>query len=105
MRDQQTLLNEIKDFLITNNAELLQFMYYPKIFGNIIVKVKFANIEHTFTLDRGEIYHNDNMLCDSTYHVQGKSDGFPKLLEVINKELFVSRGHKGTEECVLIVPT
>ena len=78
---------EIIKTLLPTNAAVVSFDYNEKVFGNIVLKVEIEKDIHTFITDRGEIYHNGKMLCDSSYHYTEKEDTFPKLLQLINKEL------------------
>ena len=78
----------IEKLLSLYDATLIDFQYYKKIFGNIIVKIKYRGVIHEFIVDRGEISHNEKMICDNTYHIAGKDDAFDKLCECIVKELF-----------------
>ena len=77
----------LKSILDTYQAELVSYEYYQKIFGNYVILINFGEQTHTFVTDRGEIYHNDKMMCDSSYHVDGSDDTFTKLLEIIKQEL------------------
>ena len=60
------MLNALKAVLPTE-ATLVSFDYNGKVFGNIVVEIEVAKIMHTFVTDRGEIYHNKKMICDSSY--------------------------------------
>jgi len=66
---------------------LISFEYDQKHFGNMIAKIQSASGIYTFVTDRGEIYCNDKMICDSSYHYFEKEDTFPKLLSIIKNEL------------------
>jgi hypothetical protein len=79
-------VNEMKHFIISelpSDAILIDFIYDSKCFGNMIAKIKQNGKVHTFITDRGEIYHNNEMLCDSSYRYKEKEDTFPKLLQMI----------------------
>ena len=80
------MLEMIKALLPTN-ATVVSFDYYGKVFGNIVLKLEIGKDTHTFITDRGEIYHNGKMLCNSSYHYTEKEDTFPKLLQLIKQEL------------------
>ena len=80
------MLEMVKD-LLPVNATIVSFDYYEKVFGNIVLKLKIGKDIHTFTTDRGEIYHNEKMLCNSSYRYIEKEDTFPKLLQLIKQEL------------------
>ncbi len=80
------MLNAMKAVLPAE-ATLVSFEYNDKVFGNIVVKIELKKIMHTFVTDRGEIYHNGKMICDSSYRHTEKEDTFPKLLQIIKNEL------------------
>ena len=80
------MLEMIKALLPTN-ATVVSFDYNEKVFGNIVLKLEIGKDTHTFITDRGEIYHNGKMLCNSSYHYTEKEDTFPKLLQLIKQEL------------------
>ena len=66
---------------------LVSMDYNGKIFGNIVVVIEFAKVNHIFTTDRGDIYHNGKMLCNRSYHYIENDDTFSKLLKMIKREL------------------
>ena len=83
-------VDEMKQHILSilpSNSILIDFRYDAKCFGNMIVKIKQNEIIHVFITDRGEIYHNDEMLCDSSYRYKEKEDTFPKLLQMIKNVL------------------
>lgn len=83
-------IDEMKQFIISalpSDAILIDFIYDSKCFGNMIAKIKQNGKVHTFITDRGEIYHNDEMLCDSSYQYKEKEDTFPKFLQMIKMKL------------------
>ncbi len=73
--------------ILPAEATLVSFDYNEKVFGNIVVEIELAKIKHTFITDRGEIYHNGKMICDSSYLYIEKKDTFSKLLQMIKIEL------------------
>ena len=86
--DRKFTIDEMKQFIISalpSDAILVDFIYDSKCFGNMIVKIKQNKKLHTFITDRGEIYHNNVMLCDSSYQCQ--EDAFFKLLQIIKSAL------------------
>lgn len=85
---ENKMIDEINKFLISHNAKLLRFEVNYKAFGDLVVEIEFNNIKHLFIIDKGEIYHNQKFLCNNSYHEVDKNDTFPKLLEMIEKELF-----------------
>lgn len=73
--------------ILPANCTLASFEYDKKHFGNMIVKINSPSKYYTFVTDRGEIYCNDKMICDSSYRYFEKEDTFPKILSVIKSEV------------------
>ena len=72
-------VDEMKQHIVSilpSNSTLINFIYDAKCFGNMIAKIKQNGKVHTFITDRGEIYHNDEMLCDSSYQYKEKKIHF-----------------------------
>ena len=69
------------------NAELISFEYRKQVFGNMVVKMRKAETVYDFVTDRGEIYYNNSLVCDASYHQAGKSDTFSRLVEIIKKHV------------------
>lgn len=65
------------------NFEVIEFNYYNKIFGNIVLRIKKEDKELNFVTDRGEIYCNSELLCNYEYLRKGNKTTPQKLLEVI----------------------
>lgn len=83
-------IDEMKQHIISvlpDNVTLIDFSYDAKCFGNIIAQIKKRGKTHTFIADRGEIWHNKTVLCDSSYQCREKEDTFSKLLQMISKEM------------------
>jgi len=83
-------VDEMKQHIVSilpSNSTLIDFLYDAKFFGNMIVKINQNGKAHIFITDRGEIYHNDEMLCDSSYQYKEKEDTFHKLLQMIKNVL------------------
>ena len=72
--------------ILPANYTLVSFEFDRKHFGNIIAKINSPSKHYTFVTDRGEIYCNGKMICDSSYRYFEKEDTFPKLLSVIKSE-------------------
>lgn len=70
------------------NAKIIKFDYYKKAFGNFVIEVEYDGKLHTIITDRGEIIINDNFICGISYLTEGQ-DTFTKLLEMVEKELFI----------------
>ena len=69
------------------NFEVIEFNYYNKIFGNIVLRIKKEDKELNFVTDRGEIYCNSELLCDYEYLRKENKTTPQKLLEVIELKL------------------
>ncbi|MBQ7761384.1 MAG: hypothetical protein IJ400_04940 [Clostridia bacterium] len=79
--------NEINSMLKKYNCELIEFTYYEKVFGNIVLKFKFHEKELCFVLDRGDIYCDGKLMCNYEYLKNKKTDKQQKLLEMIELKL------------------
>lgn len=86
---ERKIKEKLNFFLNEHDAKLVNFEYYYEIFGNIVIDIEFMSITHRFVTDRGEIYHNENLVCDNSYHVAGKSDTLEMLVKVIEEKLFL----------------
>ena len=73
--------------ILPAEIKIESFDYNTRCFGNIVVELSAPDGKHTFTSDRGEIYHNGKMLCDSAYLWSEKTDTFSKMLQIIKHEL------------------
>lgn len=73
--------------ILPSGATLVSFDRNEQFFGNLALKITLDRVTHTFVTDRGEIYHNGKLLCDSSYHKAGNDDTFLKLLQLIKREL------------------
>ncbi|MBP3478882.1 MAG: hypothetical protein J6K03_05285 [Oscillospiraceae bacterium] len=83
-------VDEMKQFVISalpSDAKLIDFTYNSKCFGNMTAKIKQSGKVHTFITDRGEIYYNGEMVCDSSYRYKEKEDIFPRLIQMIKNTL------------------
>ena len=81
--EMETVIKQI----LPANYTIESFEFDRKHFGNIIVKINSPNKHYTFVTDRGEIYCNGKMICDSSYRYFEKEDTFAKLLSVIESEV------------------
>ena len=73
--------------ILPKEIKTISFAYDARCFGNIVVVLSAPDGKHMFTSDRGEIYHNGKMLCDSAYLWSEKTDTFSKMLQIIKHEL------------------
>lgn len=91
MKFEKILFNKIRILCNKKNAEILEFIYYKKIFGNIVVKIKYKDSNHEFIIDRSEVYYNYNntskLICSNIYGENSNYNRYEKLLETIDKEL------------------
>ena len=78
-----------------HGAKIVSFSYYPEYFGDMVVTVDYHNSRFEFTTDRGEIYCNNEFVCDGSYHVAGKKDTIDKLIEVMQSILFDEQDNFG----------
>lgn len=69
------------------NFEVIEFNYYNRIFGNIVLRIKKGEKELNFVTDRGEIYCNSELLCDYEYLRKENKTTLQKLLEIIEFKL------------------
>lgn len=83
MKEEKLLIVKINSLLKQKNAKLIEFKYYKKVFGNMVVLIENGEQKHLFVADKGAIYHNDKLFCDNSYHIKGKDDCFNKLCEAI----------------------
>ena len=82
--------DEMKQYIISilpDDATLVNVSYSSNSFVNMIVEIKQNGKLHTFITDKGEIYHNNTMLYDSSYQYFEKNDTFSKLIQVIKDVL------------------
>ena len=69
------------------NFEVIEFNYYKKIFGNIVLKIKKEEKELNFITDRGDIYCNSELLCNYDYIRKDNKKTPDKLLEMVELKL------------------
>ena len=69
------------------NFEVIEFNYYKKIFGNIVLKIKKEEKELNFITDRGDIYCNSELLCNYDYIRKEHKKTPDKLLEMVELKL------------------
>lgn len=78
------LLLQINKLLVNKNAKLIEFTYYKKVFGNVIVKIEFNNNLHLFIIDRSDIYYNFNnisqLICTNVDDKIENYDRYAKLI-------------------------
>lgn len=79
--------SELGKLLKKYNCELIDFEYYHRIFGNMVLTIRFRDITLDFVTDRGEIYCNGEFLCDYEYLRRENKTTPQKLLEQIELKL------------------
>lgn len=91
MKKKDELLLQINKLLVNKNAKLIEFTYYKKVFGNVVVKIEFNNSLHEFIIDRSDIYYNFNnisqLICTNVDDKIENYDRYAKLIETIDKNL------------------
>lgn len=83
MKKFKSQLSKLKD---KYNFEVIEFNYYKRIFGNIVLRIK-KEKELNFVTDRGEIYCNGELLCDHEYFRKENKTTPEKLLELMELKL------------------
>ena len=73
------------------NAKIIKFEYYKRIFGNFIIEIEYNDKIYNIVTDKGDIYLNNQLICDSSYHIAGKDDTIEKILEILNNNIFIAR--------------
>ncbi len=84
---QEKEMVEILRSILSAEIAIVSFEYNTKFFGNILVELSTPTGKHKFVIDRGDIYHNGIMLCNSSYLYLEKESSFSKLLKLIKSEL------------------
>ncbi len=91
MKKRDELLLQINNLIVNKNAKLIEFTYYKKVFGNVVVKIEFNNSLHEFIIDRSDIYYNFNnvsqLICTNVDYKIENYDRYEKLIETIDKSL------------------
>lgn len=81
----------MKKFLkIKAEIELLlkiDFEYYEKAFGDIVLKIKYHDKELAFSTDRGDIYYNSDLVCNHEYMKSERKIILQKLKGIIEGKL------------------
>lgn len=88
MTHYDAFIVELNKLLDMNHAQLLKCDYFKKIFGNIVLEIKYQNKVHMIVSDRREIYLDNLMICNSD-HIKGQADIYQKILEVIKDKIFI----------------
>lgn len=78
---------EIENLVIPYGYKIYSFEYYPKVFGNMVLKLAKSGTIITFVTDRGEIFYNDSIIRDGSYHKTGVDDTFKELMIIIKNIL------------------
>jgi len=85
------MINDIEDLLEKYGCELICFDYNEKVFGNIVLEIKYKNQKLTFITDRGEIYCNGEFLLDGEYFRSENKSTSQKLFELIEIKLTLQK--------------
>lgn len=78
---------EIELLLKKYECELIDFEYYEKAFGDIVLKIKYHDKELNFSTDRGDIYYNSDLVCNHEYMKNERKTILQKLKEIIEGKL------------------
>ena len=78
---------ELTKILDKYGCELIDFHYYKKVFGNIVLKIVLKDKELNFVTDRGEIYCNGELLCNYDYLKNENKTTSQKLIELMDLKL------------------
>ena len=73
---------ELEEFFLNNNIRTYIIEYYPKIFGNLVVKFQYNGVEHCLITDRDEI-----VLDGETVHLANYHDYGIQTIELVKKEI------------------
>lgn len=79
--------SDLKKLLSTYDCELINYQYFKKIFGNIVLKIRCLEHDLNFVTDRGEISCNGVLLCTYEYIKKENKTTPQKLLEQIELKL------------------
>lgn len=67
-------------------ASVLSFNYKDNLLNEeIFVEIRCADESHIFHTIKGNIYYNNRLYCNSSYHYLEKQSTFGKLLDVIKQ--------------------
>jgi hypothetical protein len=73
---------ELEEFFLNNNIRTYIIEYYPKIFGNLVVKFQYNGVEHCLITDRDEIVLDGETVYLANYHDYGI-----QTIELVKKEI------------------
>lgn len=82
---QQEMIHTIENILPIG-ASVLSFNYKGNLLSEeIFVEIRCADKSHIFHTIKGNIYYNNRLYCNSSYHYLEKQSTFGKLLDVIKQ--------------------
>ena len=85
-RTQQQEMICMFENILPIGASVLSFKYKDNLFNEeILVEIKSADESHVFHTIKGNIYYNNRLYCNSSYHYLEKESTFGKLLDVIKQ--------------------
>ena len=84
----------IIDTINPTSLSLISYFRDHKTFGNFIIEIADGSEIHTFISDRGEIYRDNRLIFDSSYHIAGLDDSPNYLIKAI-KELVMEKTKMG----------
>lgn len=85
---EEETYGQLRTFLSARNAQIVSFEYYGQIFGDIVLTIRYKDTSYEFITEKGDIYFNGQLACDSSYHIKGRDDTVSKLIDVITEKLF-----------------
>ena len=68
---------ELEEFFLANNIRTYNIEYYPKIFGNLVVKFQYNGVEHCLITDRDETICSVSL---GVLHSKYNSKSYGKLI-------------------------
>ena len=82
---KEDLKNRIID-IIPSTAEITTYEFDDEHYiENIVVIIKYNDVEHVFDASLGEIYYNGNSVFEKTGKYSDKESMYPELLKVIEQ--------------------
>ncbi len=75
-------------FLSKNQAKLISFDYDNKAFGNIFLVFEYDGRLYTCVSDRGEIWINNDFVCDGIYHIPSNEDTKDQMIKMLEERVF-----------------
>ncbi|MBR2444823.1 MAG: hypothetical protein IKB27_05430 [Clostridia bacterium] len=84
-REEKRKKEKIMELLSKYNAVLIDFQYYYKYFGNLIIVFEYQGQREEFGIDRSEIYRNKKALWLAGYSEGEIKDMFDILINLMTE--------------------